>query len=547
MQKIRSGNINRNQYLLIACSLLVVCTIITFFVTVYSIYLPLKNLTIPFDTDEADHANAAIELYQSIRSGLWNNIVYAFQRQAFYPPLHSIGTAFVYFIFSPSWFSSRLPSLLFFVITACLLTICTYRASRSLHKNYLEQLFATSITTLGFITSNIIIVHSALSMLELCGVFTISLCLYYLTKHEEDILYSRSKAFIFAVLCFLIFLAKYNFAIISIPGLFFAFLTPRERPYFGSSAIYAGIAVILLCAGWIFASSPTSFVSFLTGHPSYVPLLSAENIFFELNSWLFEYSVHPIAAALFLVLAFIGAKNYHLPSVRASIGIILNSFVILFLSTTNETRHFMVAAPAIFFLAGLGAVSIIESSLARVAPLASGIIVTLLCLTLNTYSLNLIPRKIAKEMEGKPEYGRLQNFIVESIRPSGPTLFIGATDDFSIEGLQWIGAATWNLPYSKIEFDSFPFRADKDLTAQKRKRNRDYPFENLSYPKEPLEAVIRENHYKNIVTVRTLGSRDKTFETIKSAGELLKGSSQLRMQLVDKEVRIFSLDTSASE
>ena len=86
----------------------------------------------PFDVDEAEHANAAVELTSALRSGEPEGIVKAVTRQSYYPPVHSFLVTTCYLLRGEELASSRLPSLAMYVLAVLLLGALTYRALRRL-------------------------------------------------------------------------------------------------------------------------------------------------------------------------------------------------------------------------------------------------------------------------------------------------------------------------------------------------------------------------------------------------------------------------------
>ena len=89
----------------------------------------VNRSTIPFDTDEANHAVDGWEVYWAASNGSPQNLNEALTAQGFYPPLHSTAVALSYWLAGPSLASSRLPSVVIFALSLVLLAWLTYRIS----------------------------------------------------------------------------------------------------------------------------------------------------------------------------------------------------------------------------------------------------------------------------------------------------------------------------------------------------------------------------------------------------------------------------------
>ena len=99
------------------------CTILA---TIYWLALIVIDTKIPFDTDEADHANSGLELYVAAYQKDVDSIWQAIVRQTFYPPVHSLFIALSYSLFGPSLFASRIPSVFFFLIYLIVVFVVTF-------------------------------------------------------------------------------------------------------------------------------------------------------------------------------------------------------------------------------------------------------------------------------------------------------------------------------------------------------------------------------------------------------------------------------------
>jgi hypothetical protein len=183
---------------------------------------------------------------------------------------------------------------------------------------------------------------------------------------------------------------------------------------------------------------------------------------------------------------------------------------VLLCSSTNEVRHFIVAFPPLIYLTLYPLIASTSTT-----PLHSFLKISLICvMTLGTYlNLNLYRVKIINGLEGRPEYQELQLTLMKIINPKAPTLVIGTIDQLGIESIRWHAAVSAQIPYSSVEFSSFPYREDKNLTQKIRSRNIDIWFLEPTFPLQFHEIVKRE-HFKQIVIIRKVGGTDPLISEI---------------------------------
>jgi hypothetical protein len=496
------------------------------------------NVSTPFDTDEADHANAALELMMAIRSGSFASIFEAIHRQSFYPPLHSFIVAPFYLFLSPSLASSRLPSLVLLIGSIFCFYIILKRTNICDRRHFL---FASLCSLCFFVESPILAENSVLCMLELPGVFIVCMMLAVAAYHT----WWQTAGLV--LLSFALTLTKYSFAAMVIPAifcwLFIETLHTRGAAQAIKRTLLSGLCFTILMIGWLGFARFDSVIKFFTSHPSYAPLTSWENLTFDLLGWIQYYHAHKIvglfSAALILLSCFIQQKT---PLLRLAQYIAINSFIVLLCSSTNEIRHFIVAFPPLILLT-------LYPLIHRSATTTAHTILRLLLVAalffgsfmqLYTYRKGLIVG-----LEGKPELGILQETLMRIIDPSKPTLVIGANDQLSIESLRWHAAVAAHIPYTHVVFTSFPYREDKILTQQTRSRNVDMWLADGVVAKL-FPQIIREGHFKQLVILRKIGVRDPLINSILQSN----AESQLkRKKFGDRELIVAdqaALDTLAA-
>lgn len=471
----------------------------------FSLIERLSDVIIPFDTDEADHANAALDVYRSLHHPL--DFIEALRRQAFYPPVHSLFVTLSYLVFGPTLFSSRMPSLVFWLLsTANLFLLISWSVRR--HQPGLKvplwpQLFGATLASYLFANTRLLMVNSLLCMLELCALFFVTLLLLCLQRTEIN---GWTKRVYLPLILSLVFLAKYSIGIMTLPGVFLAMLYKREER---QQMLWLVPTTLGICLLWPLLSDPYSFWKFLVGHPSYSPVLSTDNLFFYPRAWASHYSINPSYAAVSVVLAGIGARSYwsQLPT-RAASGIIICSLLVLSLSTTNEVRHIMSALPAMYYLVGLGISQIALWMWKRGHHILAAVLFTSLfaaCVLEVTKDQEQLPKYITRIFEGHHSYRRFHRLVVEQVHPKEQLIACGLNDQFGREALMWSIARTHpGVKYRDIRLDTYPFNPGLAQRRRERKRVVDLAYQDQTIPRAPFSAVIESGKYDKAILFRTV-------------------------------------------
>ena len=474
----------------------------------------------PFDVDEAEHANAAVELTSALRSGEPEGIVKAVTRQSYYPPVHSFLVTTSYLLRGEELASSRLPSLAMYVLAVLLLGALTYRALRRLQPETAAGWFPTFGTAIAIIlagSSPILIWYGALCMVENTGV--VATILLFLACDELFARPHKVGLQLLVALCGLVlFLTKYNLALVVLPALV---LTLRMMPWSLPERHRLLLRVIgPLALGvviWLALIDRASFVSFFLGHPGDVPLLSSENLLFDIRAWLGVYGVHPVVGAGALLCAgYAAAIHYRKPIVRLTGFTALAAFGVLLISTTNEARYLLVAAPALWFLAALGGAEFVHRGAQRLRQPFRSLLYGMVPLVLVALwavpahsAWQRLPADLTREFEATPADGELQDFIFTRVPATAPLLLNGETDKFSTMALSFRGACEAHVPYTAMRIDAYPFRADRLFHTRMSHRNVQAPFRIPGFPTHPLEAVLGMDYYRYAVQLRSASFPEK--------------------------------------
>lgn len=498
---------------------------------------------IPFDTDEADHANAALEVTVALERGDVAHLVRSVRRQTFYPPLHSLLVAPFYFALGPTLFSSRLPSVLLFslvpflLFTAVLLS-AKERGRTTFHSSVLAAaLFSAALPLL----SPVLLESGALCMLELPGVvLTAALLLVFCCEPL-----TRPHLLLTSLLLVLMTVTKYNFALGLTPGVLLALLirpgVPRRKAL--GEAIFAGTVTLTGLGLWILVSDGESLWFSITGHGKYAPVFSSENLFFYPQAWLAAYHISAPVGCVVTALALIGiVAGRRRPALLLAGVVTLTTWTVTTASAVNEFRHIIITAPGLWLLAGFGLMKILDS-LQPLRPWAPSVAVLFLLTGFFAAApgyIGEIPGLIRKAQEGHESFSALYDFVADEVDMQRPIFAVGFFDQFGQEALRWELARRGGLAYTEVVADSYPPTSARLLRQRNRGRNVD------SYAGKPWlagsgpEEVLAKGGYDYAVVIR--GPKKKSRLRAAEFEGLLAGTPQAITRAKGVELTVYQLD-----
>jgi hypothetical protein len=480
----------------------------------------VATTTIPFDSDEAEHAVDGWQVYHSL---IRLNLVDWFQAitsQAFYPFINSFFVAIAYLLAGASVVSSRIPSVLFFALTVFGLgwLIFTIAQRQEDAVNPADQWFPWTGAIFAIalaITSPIFVTNAVLCMLEMTGAM-LAILLMLIGDQIDQIRHQRSRLIGMAIAAFVVMaivLTKYSFGLFYIPGLLVALVTATKPGKLGRQVwlettvvlgIYAAVLVL-----WILVTDRPTMWMFFTNHPSYVDVWSVENFLYYPIVWLNEYSTKKPVGLLSLTFAVIGAVRYwkHLP-VRVAVWSILAATVVLGISTTNSQRHILVIAPAIWMLAGLGLVKVLQWLNRRIKtrPFVVGTIglIWALLIVCAIEPASQLQARLIKVFEGLPVYAEMQEFGLQGVDLNQPVLLLGFnTDQYNLLAIRWRAAVLSGKRLEDLNIDQFPFE-QRERYLQRTGRKPQKVSVDPSFPRQPLDAILDSGYYAYIIETRNL-------------------------------------------
>ena len=450
----------------------------------------------PFDGDEADHANPALELFHDVRSGDPGGAYGAIVKQSFYPPINSIAVAASYLVLSPSPFSTRLPSLIFFTLSIITLALTTRRFLGNIPSAY--PLAGSLLVALLAALSPIAVYNGVLCMLEPLNILFISLLLYVFTGFDRVYASRTGLVLLVATLSVLILLEKYSSGIplLAAIGTTALGLTLQKRLSIRELLLLGGVISIAI-GTWAFIGNQTCMVAYVADQPSYKQgVFSFENFLFEPTAFFTDHVAHPIIGVLAVGLALVAVVTWHRTAVvQLSVAIIFWGWFVMFLSTNNGSRHTMFLTPPIWFLAGAGFSQLLTKAATRWKHLpVSGLapwILSFLIIMLTVPWLQGLPLVLSKRFEANPFQYYLTERVLDRLSPSVPALVRGFNDAYSLEYIRWAAARRWNVPYSEIKIDGFPL----DVSLMQRCRRTISPLIDKLSGRITLDRALTDGYY----------------------------------------------------
>jgi hypothetical protein len=480
----------------------------------------VATTTIPFDNDEAEHAVDGWQVYHSLIRLNFVDLFQTITSQAFYPFFHSFFVAIAYLFDGGSVASSRMPTVFCFALTVLGLGWLTLKIARqqeySLNSGdrwfpWTGAMLAVSLT----ITSPIFVTNAVLCMLEMTGSM-LAILLMLVGAHIDRIRHQRSRLMGIAIAAFLVMaivLTKYSFGLFYAPALLAA-LGTATRPGKWGRRVWLEITVVLaiyltILLVWILITNRAEMWRFFTGHPSYVDFWSLENFLYYPISWLNQYSAKKPIGLISLTFAAIGAVRYwkHLP-VRVAFWSVMATIAVLTVSTTNSQRHMFVIAPAIWMLAGLGFVKVLQW-LARTTKTRPFVVSTIaliwtLLIACAIEPASQIQARLKKAFEGVPVYAEMQEFGLQNVDLNQPVLLLGLHNDrYKVLAVRWRAAVLSGKRLEELNIDYFPFE-HRESSLRRAGRKPQKASVDPSFPRKPLDAILDRGYYAYLIETRNL-------------------------------------------
>jgi len=484
-----------------------------------ALVVTVSSSTIPFDSDEANHAVDGWEVYLALTRLSPGQLYRAVTGQGFYPPLHSLLIAAGYLIGGPSIATTRMPTVIIFALTLLALAWLTARLADVDSGGNLSAgrlpLAGAAVAVAFAITSPAFVDNAVLAMLEMTGAL-LGLLLLAAADRAERTSRERERRLrlgIAAVIAVLIFLTKYSFGLFFLPGLIVALVTESwpskvsRRTLIEVGIVLAVYAVLL--GLWLLVTDRETMLFFFTDHPYNVPFLSEENLLYLPRRWFERYSSSGLIATMVIPLALIGIiRRWKQLAVRVASWSILAGLVILTISTTNQTRHMLPLAPQIWLLAGLGFVEVLgwlhQSKVGdRGVIVALGLVMAAVIITAIGPATTLRADLIT-QFEGEPAFIEAQDFALENLDLDRPALFLGDLNDQNgLLAIRWRAATRTSRSLWDLDVDFFPFEQHEHSMARTNRKPQIATVD-PTFPRRYMNEVLDRGRYATIAEVKRL-------------------------------------------
>jgi 4-amino-4-deoxy-L-arabinose transferase-like glycosyltransferase len=357
------------------------------------------------------------------------------------------------------------------------------------------------------ITSEIFILNTVLVMLEMSGALLGLLLLYAADQADATEKSPRRTGWLAlaALVAVLLFLTKYSFGLFYLPGFMAALVTatwPTNRrtrlDLLLVTIIYAGLIGL-----WLLVTDRATMLLFFADHPQRADLFSADNLVYHIQRWLNGYSPHASIGWITLGLAVVaGVRRWQWLAVRTAVWSVLAAFVILGLSPTDEPRHLVPVAPALWLLAGVGLVEVLHwlpptrrDQAAVIVPLALLVLIAL-CAWPAVRSLRT---ELVDEMEGSPALLQAQDFALQQVDLDQPVLLIGELNDQNgLLAVRWRAATRTQRSLQDLALDYFPFENFEHSLARTRRKPQIATVD-PTFPRQYMDEILARQYYAAVV------------------------------------------------
>lgn len=402
--------------------------------------------TIPFDSDEANHANLALRQYQDLRDGLFTDFLRHSYRTGQFPFLHGWTLLPWFALLGATEFAARVAQCAAFVVGAAACGWAAFRASGGDRR-------AAAVAAGLFAGSPLLSTLSGLCMLETPGAAATAVTLAVFAEacarsgRAGLLLHAAAGAAALAT-----WFIKLNYGLWIIPALAVGHLVrwlraEDRRAALRDAAVCGGVIVVWLGLWYSSESQRAAFAGFLHNpsqavsverdEPSFaLPGFSASNFLAYFGLVSSEFHAHWALGALVLV-AFAWALRHapRNPALAAAAACLLWTWAVLSMGFREYAmaRFIASALPALWIVAACGAADALRRVPAREAALAGGAALAVLL----GAQVGALPRAMASEYEVGDEFAPVFTWLEGAVPPRASVLAVGYTDHTSARTLEW--------------------------------------------------------------------------------------------------------------
>jgi hypothetical protein len=405
------------------------------------------SATIPFDSDEANHANIALRQYQDLADGRLADFVRHSYRTGQFPFLHGWSVLPWFRLLGTNVYAARVAQCAWLVAGAAATGWAAWRTSNGDRR-------AAFVATALFAASPLLATYSGLCMLETPGAAATAIALaVFASACRAEGRRARWLHAAAGLAALATWFVKLNYGLWLIPAVAAGHVVrvvrakERREPLRDALAFAAVVAVVLgiwysradqRAAFMGFLHNPSQAVSVETDDPTFhVPGLHPGNFTAYFGLVAFEAHSHWVIGTLALLCFVWGARRALIdPPIAAAAACLAWTWLVLSMGFREyaQARFIASALPALWIVGAVGFADL----LARVTIPRWVRFVSILLLTLSvTAQWIREPRRLTVEYEVGEEFVPVFSFLSSRIPCGSSVLVVGYTDHTSARTLEW--------------------------------------------------------------------------------------------------------------
>jgi hypothetical protein len=408
--------------------------------------------TIPFDSDEANHANLALRQYQDLADGRLADFVRHSYRTGQFPFLHGWSVLPWFALLGATAYAARVAQCAWFVLGAAATGWAAWRASDGDRR-------ATFVAATLFGASPLLATYAGVCMLETPGAAATAVALaVFASACRAEGRRARWLHAATGLAALATWFVKLNYGLWIIPALAAGHVVrvvraPQRREVLRDALAFAAVIVVVLGVWYSRADQRAAFMGFLhnpsqavsveSDDPTFrIPGLHPGNFTAYFALVASEGHGHWIVGALAFVFFLWGARRALTdPVAAAATACLAWTWLVLSMGFREyaQARFIASALPALWIVASLGFADVLR----RVA-LPSWVRYLSLALLSGSVVVQAVrqPERLATEYEVGDEFAPVFAFLEREIPPRASVLAVGYTDHASARTLEWtLGSA----------------------------------------------------------------------------------------------------------
>jgi hypothetical protein len=413
--------------------------------------------TIPFDSDEANHANIALRQYQDLADGRLADFVRHSYRTGQFPFLHGWSIVPWFAMLGANEYAARVAQCAWFLAGVAATGWAAWRASDGDRR-------ATFVAASLFVASPMLATYAGVCMLETPGAAATAIALaVFASACRAEGRRARWLHAATGLAALAAWFVKLNYGLWIIPALAAGHVVrvvraPDRRAAVRDALVFAGVIALVLAVWYSRAEQRAAFMGFLHNPSQAVSVESDDPTFRVPGLHPGNFSAYfPLVAVeahshwVIGVLAFLffvwGARRvFSDPVTTAGVACLAWTWLVLSMGFREyaQTRFVASALPALWIVGALGFADVLRRvTLPRWVRWVSAAVLVGAFFAQGLRQ----PRRLAAEYEVGDEFAPVFAFLATEIPPKSSVLAVGYTDHTSARTLEWTlgstGARRW--------------------------------------------------------------------------------------------------------